>query len=336
MLNYYRMNSSNTFTLNRTLSVAPMMDYTDRHCCYFLRLISRHVLLYTEMITANAILHGDPNYLLKYHPSEHPIALQLGGSNPNDLAKCAKIGEEYGFDEINLNVGCPSDHVTVGHFGACLIKEPKLVADCIAAMRQAVKIPVTIKTRIGVDDYDSYDHFKNFIQTVANAGCEVFIIHARKAWLKGLSPKENREIPPLQYATVYHLKQDFPQLTLVINGGINSLEQVQEQLTKVEGVMIGREAYHNPYMLAEADQLFYRDNHPILSRHELVFAFIPYIEQQLKEGVHLSQISHHLLGMFQGIKGARAWRRYLSEHAHLSNAGVEVILQALPNISENP
>lgn len=317
----------------RTLSVAPMMDYTDRHCRYFLRLITRHALLYTEMITSYAILHGDRTHLLKYNPAEHPVAFQIGGSDPKKLVECAKIIADYGYDEINLNVGCPSSTVTEGHFGACLMKDPNLVAECMSAMSQAVKIPVTIKTRIGVDEFDSYDYLKNFVKLIAATGCKTFIMHARKAWLKGLSPKENREIPPLHYETVYQLKKDFPHLSFIINGGIKTLAQASEQLQYVDGVMIGREAYHNPYILAEVDKIFYNDLHPIPSRQEIIHEFIPYVEEQLKEDKHLKQMTHHILGLFQGIPGARAWRRYISENAHKTGVGTEVILDAMQKIA---
>lgn len=316
------------------LSIAPMMDYTDRHCRYFLRLISQHILLYTEMITTGAILHGDKNYLLAYHPAEHPVAIQLGGSHPKDLAACAKIAEDFEYDEINLNIGCPSDHVTVGHFGACLMKEPELVAAGVAAMISAVNIPVTVKTRIGVDDYDSYDHLKKFIVTVANAGCKIFIIHARKAWLKGLSPKENREIPPLHYEIVYQLKKDFPHLAIIINGGIKTLWECEQHLQQMDGVMIGREAYHNPYLLAEVDNKFYGEHKLLPSRLEILKNYLPYMEEQLAQGVHLNHLTHPLMGLFHGEKGARAWRRYLSEHVHKTGVGIEVIKGAMENIKE--
>lgn len=319
--------------LKRIISVAPMMDYTDRHCRYFLRLISRQVLLYTEMITAHAITQGDREYLLKYHPAEHPVAFQIGGSNPQQLAVCAKIIEDYGYDEINLNVGCPSANVTEGHFGACLMKNPNLVAECMITMQQNVKIPITIKTRIGVDEFDSYEYLKNFIQLIAATGCKIFVIHARKAWLQGLSPKENREIPPLHYEVVYQLKKDFPNLIFIINGGIKTLVQAQEHLSYVDGVMIGREAYHNPYMLAKVDELFYGDTHPAPSRQEVVAAFISYVEEQLRKGRHLKQLTHPILGLFQGLPGARAFRRYISENAHRAGASVATIIEAVKRIN---
>lgn len=315
--------------LNRKVAIAPMMDWTDSHCRYFLRIISRHTLLYTEMITTGAILHGNRDYLLNYHPHEHPIALQLGGSDPQALAQCAQIAEQYGYDEVNLNIGCPSDRVQNGRFGACLMAEPELVAECVAAMRAVVQIPVTIKTRIGIDDRDSYEHLTHFINITAANGCDTFIIHARKAWLKGLSPKENREIPPLRYDVVHQVKQDFPNLKIIINGGITDLHQVAQHLEVVDGAMIGRAAYHNPYLLAQADQMFYGASDALIERHTIVERFIPYVEQQLHKGVPLSHMTRHILGLFQGIPGARAWRRHLSEFAPQKNVGIEIVRQAL-------
>lgn len=313
-----------------------MMDWTDRHDRYFLRLISRHVRLYTEMITTGAILHGDQEKLLTYEPAEHPIAIQLGGSDPAELAKAAQIAAAWGYDEINLNVGCPSDRVQSGRFGVCLMAEPELVAECVAAMQEAVTIPVTVKTRIGIDNRDSYEELVQFIRANAEAGCRIFIIHARKAWLQGLSPKENREIPPLNYERVYQLKSDFPKLTIVINGGITDLHQVDDHLRKVDGVMLGRAAYQNPYLLAQVDRRFFADDRVPLSRHQVIEALLPYVERQLEQGVYLSTITRHILGLFQGLPGARAWRRYLSENAHRRGAGVEVLeaaLKAVPDVS---
>lgn len=300
----------------RLFSIAPMMDYTDRHCRYFLRLISQHCWLYTEMIHMGAILHGDKERFLAYHANEHPLALQLGGSDPSNLAASAKIAEDYGYDEINLNVGCPSDRVQLGKFGACLMKDPTLVSQCVAAMRAAVKIPVTVKTRIGVDDEDSYEYLKNFITQIAAAGCDIFIMHARKAWLKGLSPKENREIPPLCYEKVYQLKQDFPHLTFIINGGIKNLSEVQHHLKYVDGVMLGREVYRNPYLLAEVDNQFYGDNNKIISREEIVEKYKLYVQHQLTLGVPLSILLRPVMGLFQGMAGAKTWRRSLTESIH--------------------
>ncbi len=318
--------------LNRVLSVAPMMDWTDRHERYFLRLFSRRILLYTEMITTGAILHGDRERILGYDAREHPLALQVGGSDPEALAECAKIGQDCGYDEVNLNLGCPSDRVQTGRFGACLMAEPDRVARCVEAMGRAVEVPVTVKTRIGIDDRDSYSELRHFVQTVANAGCRVFIVHARKAWLQGLSPKENREIPPLRYDMVYRLKQDFSDLEIVMNGGIKTLDHIRQHLTCVDGAMIGREAYQNPYFLASADPMFYGDERPVLTRHEILEQFVAYAETQLARGVRLGQMTRHILGLFQGAPGARAWRRHLSEQAHKKDAGTEVIREAAQRV----
>lgn len=309
------------------ISVAPMMDCTDRHDRYFLRLLAPNILLYSEMITASALHHGDANYLLQFNREEHPIALQLGGSDTALLTQAARLGEEAGYDEINLNVGCPSARVKSGQFGACLMMQPDLVARCVQAMRKAVSLPVTVKCRIGVDDHDSYEALTQFIRLVSNAGCDTFIIHARKAWLSGLSPKENRHIPPLQYEVVYQLKRDFPHLTIIINGGIKSVDEIKAHLVHVDGVMIGREAYANPYFLTELQQTFYPAT-SVISRHESVQKMIPYIHEQLKHGVRLSAISRHMLGLYQGLPGARQWRRYLSQHAHLPGADAAVVEEA--------
>jgi tRNA-dihydrouridine synthase A len=314
-------------------SVAPMLDWTDRHCRYFHRLLSSHALLYTEMVTTGAILHGNQQRHLQFNPAEHPLALQLGGSDPADLALCAKIGADFGYDEINLNVGCPSDRVQNGRFGACLMAQPELVADCVAEMRQAVQIPVTVKSRIGIDDMDSYQELTNFIAQVAAAGCETFIVHARKAWLSGLSPKQNRDIPPLRYDVVQQLKQDFPQLAIVINGGILTLEAAQELLQELDGVMLGREIYHNPYLLAQVDAQIFNAAGPLKSRHEIVLALQPYIEQQLQVGERLNSITRHMLGLFHGVDGARLWRRHLSENANKKGADQRVLMQALEFIA---
>lgn len=310
-----------------------MMDWTDRFCRYFLRLITHRALLYTEMIHANAIIKGNVQQLLDYHPSEHPVAIQLGGSEPKMLAQAAKIAADYGYDEINLNVGCPSERVQSGSFGACLMAEPELVAECIAAMKAVVAIPVTVKTRIGIDRQDRYEFIQQFIDKVASAGCQTFIIHARSAWLKGLSPKENREIPPLKYAYVYRIKQAFPQLNISINGGIKTLLQAKQHLQQVDGVMIGRQAYQNPYCLATVDRDFYADTHPILTRRQVIQQLLPYIGQQLQQGVRLNQITRHILGLFQGQAGARAWRRYLSEHANRHDADASVVERGLAQIN---
>ncbi len=321
--------------INRTLSIAPMLDWTDRFFRHFLRHITRKTLLYTEMVTTGALLHGDRERFLRFDPIEHPLALQLGGSEPADLAACARIGADRGYDEINLNVGCPSDRVQSGRFGACLMAEPRLVAECVAAMADAVSLPVTVKHRIGIDDKDSYGELSDFVATVAAAGCEVFIVHARKAWLQGLSPKENREIPPLRYDVVERLKRDFPALSIVINGGVTSLAQTEELLGRLDGVMIGRAAYDNPWLLADADRrIFGATAAPAASRKEALDAYLPFLERQLAEGVPLGHVSRHLLGLFQGLPGARAWRRHISENAHRAGAGVEVIVAAAAKVRD--
>lgn len=314
--------------MSHLISVAPMMDCTDRHDRYFLRLIAPDVRLYTEMITAKALIYGDANYLLAFDPAEHPIALQLGGSDPKLLARCTKMGEDVGYDEVNLNVGCPSPRVQSGQFGACLMFEPTLVAECVSAMQAEVKIPVTVKCRIGVDAQDSYEALHHFITLVANAGCKIFIVHARKAWLSGLSPKQNREIPLLQYEIVRQVKKDFPHLTIIINGGIKTVTDINSHFPYVDGVMIGRAAYSNPYLLAEIQANLFK-NKEILSRHEVINKFLPYVHEQLKNSVKLNAITRHMLGLFQGERGAAAWRRHLSQHAYKAQAGIEVIEQAL-------
>ena len=320
--------------IDRRIAVAPMLDWTDRHCRYFLRLLSRHTLLYTEMVTTGAVLRGDRERLLAHDLAEHPLALQLGGSDPAELARSACIAADVGYDELNLNVGCPSNRVQSGRFGACLMAEPELVADGVAAMRAAVHLPVTVKTRIGIDDRDSYSELVDFVGRVAGGGCEVFIVHARKAWLSGLSPKDNREIPPLRYEVVHRLKQDFPDRTIILNGGLTRLDQIAEQLERVDGVMIGRAAYENPYLLAEVDRRFFGSSTPPPSRHQVIGAFQPYVAAQLREGTPLHCMTRHILGLFQGIPGARAWRRHLSEHAHRRGAGVEVLEAALRQVQE--
>ncbi|EKO3933787.1 tRNA dihydrouridine(20/20a) synthase DusA [Vibrio fluvialis] len=314
------------------LSVAPMLDWTDRHCRYFHRLLSSQTLLYTEMVTTGAIIHGKGDFLA-YNEEEHPVALQLGGSNPADLARCAKLAQERGYDEINLNVGCPSDRVQNGRFGACLMAEPDLVAQCVAAMKEVVDIPVTVKTRIGIDDQDSYEFLTNFVTLVSEkGGCEQFTIHARKAWLSGLSPKENREIPPLDYPRAYQLKQDFPHLTIAVNGGVKTLAEATEHLQHLDGVMIGREAYQSPYLLAEVDQQIFGLDTPVKKRSQVVQEMYPYIEQQLAQGSYLGHITRHMLGLFQNMPGARQWRRHISENAHKAGAGIEVVEHALAKI----
>jgi len=317
----------------RRFCIAPMMELTDRHCRYFMRLLSRHAYLYTEMVTTGALLHGDAEYLLRFHPSEHPLALQLGGSEPAALATAARLGADFGYDEINLNVGCPSDRVQTGRFGACLMAEPHLVAECIAAMRAAVTLPVTVKTRIGIDELDSYDDFYRFVTTVAAAGCDTFIIHARKAWLQGLSPKQNREVPPLRYEFVHRLKRELPRLEIVLNGGLTELTEAHDELAQVDGVMLGRAAYHHPALLLEVDRLFYGDAHPAPTPHAVIEQLLPYVEEQLRAGAQLHHITRHVLGLFQGQRGARAWRRHLSEQSHRAGAGPEVLRAALARIA---
>lgn len=312
-----------------TFCVAPMMDWTDRHYRRLFRLISRHARLYTEMVTSAALTRGDKHRFLAYDASESPLALQLGGSDPAELGLCARMGEDYGYDEINLNVGCPSDRVKSGRFGACLMAEPARVADCIAGMQAKVKIPVTVKCRIGIDDLDSQEHFYHFIDTVAAAGCSTFIVHARKAWLNGLSPKENREIPPLQYERVFALKQDRPELTIVINGGIMNTDACLETLTQCDGVMIGRAAYHDPMRFADIDLRLFNDRHTLAVAHEVLDAYLPYIESQLKLGVPLKSITRHMLSLFTHQTGARAWRRMLSQYAHKPGAGVQLVQEAM-------
>ncbi len=316
------------------ISIAPMLDQTDRHCRFFLRQLSRHIQLYTEMLTTGALLHGHQHRLLAYDPAEHPLAVQLGGSNPSELAQCARIAAEYGYDEVNLNVGCPSDRVQSGRFGACLMAEPDLVAECISAMRAVVSVPVTVKTRIGIDERDSYEELADFVRRVAAGGCETFIIHARKAWLHGLSPKENREIPPLRYEVVYQLKRDFPHLTVILNGGLTTLDQLIEPLQRVDGVMIGRAACDNPYLLAEVDQRFFGAGTASPRRHQVVEALIPYMAAQLQQGTPLHCMTRPVLGLFHGVPGARAWRRTLSERAWQRHAGVEVMVDALYQVPD--
>ncbi|WP_431224761.1 tRNA dihydrouridine(20/20a) synthase DusA [Serratia sp. L9] len=319
---------TNKYAANR-FSIAPMLDWTDRHCRYFHRLLSKETLLYTEMVTTGAIIHGKGDYLA-YSEEEHPVALQLGGSDPAALAHCAKLAEQRGYDEINLNVGCPSDRVQNGMFGACLMGQATLVADCIKAMRDVVSIPVTVKTRIGIDDQDSYEFLCDFISTVAGRGeCDMFTIHARKAWLSGLSPKENREVPPLDYPRVYQLKRDFPALTIAINGGVKTLEEAKHHLQHLDGVMMGREAYQNPGILARVDSEIFGSQTEVLDSVAIIESLYPYIERELANGTYLGHITRHILGLFQGVPGARQWRRHLSENAHKPGADVRTVEQAL-------
>lgn len=315
--------------INRKICIAPMLDWTDKHYRYFIRLLSKHTLLYTEMVTTGALIHGHQYHLLEFNPQEHPIALQLGGCVPQELAQCARLAESYGYNEVNLNVGCPSDRVQKGRFGACLMAEPNLVAESVAAMRAAVKIPITVKTRIGIDNKESYEELYYFIDTVHKGGCDVFIIHARKAWLSGLSPKENREIPPLRYDIVLRLKQDFPYLTIILNGGIKTHDEIREHLHHFDGVMIGREAYQNPYLFACVDRDFYEDPGTEKSRLQIMQEFIHYMIVQMQQGVSLKHMSRHILGFFNQVPGAKQWRRYISENAYKKEAGIEVIEKAL-------
>lgn len=316
---------------DRRVSVAPMMGWTDRHDRYFLRLISPNALLYTVMLTTGALIHGKKLDILEYSPEEHPLALQLGGSDPKDLATCAKLGEQYHYDEINLNCGCPSERVQNGKFGACLMAEPALVAECVDAMKQAVSIPVTVKTRIGIDDQDSYGFLTDFIGTIAAKGCDTFIIHARKAWLNGLSPAENRTVPPLRWDVAQQLKKDFPRLTFILNGGIKTVADVQTGLATMDGVMIGREAYQNPYFLAEIERDVF-GNANVLSRFEVIEAMMPYIAKHLAAGGELKDITRHMLGLFGGMRGGRKWRQVLSQDAYKPAANENVVREALKQL----
>ncbi len=318
--------------LTRRLCVAPMMDWTDRHCRYFLRLITPHARLYTEMITTGALLRGDVARHLDFDRAEHPLALQLGGSDPRALASCARLGERWGYDEINFNVGCPSERVQTGSFGACLMAEPPLVADCVKAMRDATAMPVTVKHRIGLDACDDYGFVRDFVGTVADAGACAFIVHARNAVLKGLSPKENREVPPLRYDVVHKLKRDFPAVDIVINGGIATSDDIARELEHVDGVMLGRVAYHHPYSLAQIDALCFGDGARLRSRAEVVEALVPYAQAHLARGVSLRAIVRHVLGLYHGGPGARTWRRMLSDPALLKAASPELLLAALREV----
>jgi len=319
-------------THSHRFCVAPMMDWSDRHCRYLWRLLSKNARLYTEMVTTGALLNQDPARFLDFDASEHPLALQLGGSDPAALAQCAGLAQKWGYDEINLNCGCPSDRVQNGMIGACLMAHPDLVADCMKAMQDATDRPVTIKHRIGIDDMDDYQGLERFVNHIANNGCTNFIVHARKAWLKGLSPKQNREIPPLLYENVYRLKQAHPELTIVINGGINTIEQCQTHLANVDGVMVGREAYHNPYLLAKVDQYLFDDDNEIPSRMQIMSQYLGYCERQLHQGTRLQHMSKHVLGLFQGVSGARAFRRHISENAYRADAGISVLEDAMAKI----
>jgi len=325
-----------TNSIDHRLSVAPMLDWTDRHCRYFYRVMSAHTVLYTEMVTTGAILHGKGDYL-SYNDAEHPLVLQLGGSNVKDMTECAKIAEQYGYDEININVGCPSDRVQNGRFGACLMAEPQLVADCVSEMQAATNIPVTVKSRIGIDDLDSYEFLHTFIEQVATAGCQHFVIHARKAWLSGLSPKQNRDIPPLDYSRVYQIKQDFPQLEISINGGIKSLAETTQHLQHIDGVMIGREIYNTPYMLSEADQQIYGVDKAVISREQVINLMAEYVDTYIsttpEHGNNRAwHVLRHMLGLCNGLAGARQYRRYLSECAGNADANGDTLKQAFAKV----
>jgi tRNA-dihydrouridine synthase A len=318
---------------NHRFCVAPMMDWTDRHDRVFLRQFSQHTLLYTEMVTSAALKHGDANYLLQHSEEEHPVALQLGGSDPAELIEAAKLAEEAGYDEVNLNVGCPSDRVQSGAFGACLMAEPSLVGQCVESMKSHINLPVTVKCRIGIDERDSQAELEDFIATVAESGCDLFIVHARKAILSGLSPKENREIPPLNYERVFSIKRSFPHLSIIINGGIKTLSQADDLLKHTDGVMLGREAYQNPFILNNVDSHFFGTSKNQRTRLECLEKFIPYIEKELTLGTPLHHMTRHILGLFKGQKGGKQFRRHLSENSYKKNAGLGVLLDAISYVN---
>ncbi len=314
--------------IDRTFCVAPMLDCTDRHERYLARLISKHAVLYTEMITTGALIYGDRSKFLDFDESEHPVALQLGGSEPDAMTQCAEIIQEWGYDEVNINVGCPSDRVQSGSFGACLMRTPELVAENVKKMRAAVDIPVTVKCRIGVDDQEPREALWRLVELSAEAGCKTFLVHARKAWLKGLSPKENRDVPPLDYDLVYALKQDFPELEIVINGGITTIEQCQQHLEHVDGVMMGREAYSNPYIMSRVDAELYQDGGQPRSRDQVLSDFVDYVEKNIAAGVRLNHMSKHVVGLYHGEPSSRLFRRHISENAHKPGSGIEVLRRA--------
>jgi tRNA-dihydrouridine synthase A len=317
---------------SRSFSVAPMMDWTDRHCRYFHRLLSPNAFLYTEMVTTGALIHGDKQRFLAFDDEEQPVALQLGGSVPSDMAACAELAQQAGYMEVNINVGCPSDRVQNGRIGACLMSEPALVAECVSEMKASVDIPVTVKTRIGIDDFDSPEFLFKFVEEVSNAGCETVIIHARKAILNGLSPKENRTIPPLNYDRAYQVKKEFPELIVIVNGGVKTTKEIEKHWQHLDGVMVGREAYHNPFFLAEIEHQLFQQ--PLQEREEILQSFLPYVEQQLIKGVALQSMSRHILGLFAGQVGGKHWRRYLSENARLKNAGTDVLIAAFEEMKQ--
>lgn len=321
--------------MNESVFIAPMMDWTDRHCRYFLRLLSPSVRLYTEMVTAAALHHGDTEKLLEFDEAEHPVALQVGGADPEVMAEAARLGADAGYDEININVGCPSDKVQSGQFGACLMASPHTVADCYKAMDTASDVPVTVKTRIGIDDLDSYEFLKAFVEALADAGCPMLIVHARIAILDGLSPKDNRKVPPLNYERVYRLKSEFPDLRIILNGGVTSVEECRKHLEHVDGVMIGRQAYQQPWFLTELEREFGGNPEDAATeRHDIVRQMLPYVERELERGTELKHITRHILGLYAGQPGARAWRRHLSENAHRRGAGIEVLHAALEKLPE--
>jgi tRNA-dihydrouridine synthase A len=319
----------------RRFSIAPMMDWTDRHCRFFHRLLTRRALIYTEMITTGAVIHGDRARLLAFDPAEHPVALQLGGADPRALAQCAQIAQEFGYDEVNLNVGCPSDRVQEGRFGACLMAEPALVGDCIAAMKDSVTIPITVKCRIGIDEQDPEAALEDLASAVERAGVDAIVVHARKAWLKGLSPRENRDVPPLDYGRVHRLKDVHPDLRMVLNGGITSLEQAMENVGELDGVMMGRAAYQEPWRLLEVDERLFGDPAPLASPMAAALALIPYIERELARGTRLHAITRHVLGLFQSLPGARAFRRHLANHGAKPGADVATFREALAFVRQD-
>ncbi len=321
----------------RRLSVAPMLDWTDRHYRFFARQLTRHAYLYSEMVTTGALLFGNTGRFLAFNPQEHPVALQLGGSSSVDLAKCARLAQSYGYDEVNLNCGCPSPRVQKGAFGACLMHETALVVDCLNAMQDACSIDVTIKHRIGIDKHEDYDFVRDFVGKIAHkTQCQTFIVHARNAWLEGLSPKENRDIPPLRYEYVYRLKQDFPDLEIILNGGVKTNEEIETHLAHVDGVMIGREAYHNPYLMSNWDSLFYQDEHPIPTREQIVAQLMHYCQNQLNkgQGTTMRHMTRHFLGLMQGQAGAKIWRRMLSDNKILQEADAQLLRQVLGRVQE--
>ena len=320
--------------MNRKVSIAPMMDCTDRHDRYFLRLISKNTMLYTEMIVANAIIRGDKNFLLNFNNLEKPLALQIGGSNPKELSECVKIAEDFGYDEINLNLGCPSKKVQKNKFGACLMKEPSLVGDCVSEMKNACGLPITIKTRIGYDDIEDYEYLKKFISIINKAGSNTFIIHARRAILNKLTPKQNLNIPPLNYNFVYDIKKDFKDNTVIINGGVDTIDKIKTHLKKVDGVMIGRAAYHSPYFLADVEREIF-NNSNVLTRTEVLEQMIPYIKQETKKGTRLNQIMRHTIGLFHGQKGSSYWKRYLSENMCIREADLQKVNHIMDHIKNN-